>query len=269
MGRAFTLIELLVVISIVALLVALLLPALDKARETARIVQCGSRQRQLFTAAQAYGADVGEYPMRMTEQEKNTFGLNCSGSSFGGTTGWGKWTVRTLAERGYHDDEKLGQCNAPLPNGFEWATWSNTPWYFFNGPYANGSHITGKSHASGLRRLGKHVHENKFCEATWGVDYNFQNYRASNRSWRTEYAPADIALVGCPSVMVRGPSTPTTAFEPHMEQPMTAAGPGNPTYHHRRSDKGPILKYRRNYTFADGHVQFLRRDTRISFSETP
>jgi len=56
---AFTLIELLVVISIIALLISLLLPALSKARETARHTQCGINQRQIITAANTYAVDEG------------------------------------------------------------------------------------------------------------------------------------------------------------------------------------------------------------------
>ena len=49
--RGFSLIELLVVISIIALLIALLLPALSRAREAARRVECGTRVRQYATAS--------------------------------------------------------------------------------------------------------------------------------------------------------------------------------------------------------------------------
>lgn len=55
--RAFTIIELLVVIAIIAVLVALLLPALGKARDSARKVKCNSGLHQLSLALTTYTVD--------------------------------------------------------------------------------------------------------------------------------------------------------------------------------------------------------------------
>jgi prepilin-type N-terminal cleavage/methylation domain-containing protein/prepilin-type processing-associated H-X9-DG protein len=57
--KAFTLIELLVVIAIIALLLAILIPSLNKARELANRIVCGSRIKSLLKGSITYASSQG------------------------------------------------------------------------------------------------------------------------------------------------------------------------------------------------------------------
>ena len=78
MRRFFTLIELLIVIAIITILAAMLLPAVNRARDTAHAVKCLSNLKQIATASILYAdASKGFYmPLRYKNSAVGTMWTN-------------------------------------------------------------------------------------------------------------------------------------------------------------------------------------------------
>lgn len=73
--KSFTLIELLVVIAIIAILAALLLPALNKARERSKAVQCNANKKTALVAQQMYAGNYDNFFVVYSKCSNTTLGL--------------------------------------------------------------------------------------------------------------------------------------------------------------------------------------------------